>query len=93
VGLSRLRSLGCADGANFVTARQIDEVAASIIIEEGKTNVRLSWHPNFFGARSERVRICSYHGSLCLEREGKVGSSKRLLLCSGRDRHDPLAGA
>lgn len=42
VGLSRLRVLGCADGANFVTARQIDEVAASTIIEEGKTSVRLS---------------------------------------------------
>ena len=42
VGLSRLRELGCADGANFVTARQIDEVVAAIIIEEGKTSVRLS---------------------------------------------------
>jgi predicted nucleic acid-binding protein len=42
VGLSRLRALGCADGANFVTARQIDELAASIIIEEGRTSVRLS---------------------------------------------------
>jgi hypothetical protein len=42
VGLSRLRALGCADGANFVTARQIDEVAASAIIEEGKASVRLS---------------------------------------------------
>jgi hypothetical protein len=42
VGLSRLRELGCADGANFVTARQIDEVAATIILEEGKACVRLS---------------------------------------------------
>jgi len=42
VGLSRLRALGCADGANFVTARQIDDAVAAIIIEEGKTSVRLS---------------------------------------------------
>lgn len=42
VGLSRLRELGCADGANFVTARQIDEAVAAIIIEEGKPSVRLS---------------------------------------------------
>lgn len=42
VSLSRLRELGCADGANFVTARQIDEAVAAIIIEEGKTSVRLS---------------------------------------------------
>lgn len=42
VGLSRLRALGCADGANFVTARQIDEIAALSIIEEGEPSVRLS---------------------------------------------------
>ncbi|MDR3798239.1 MAG: GNAT family N-acetyltransferase [Terracidiphilus sp.] len=42
VGLSRLRELGCADGANFVTARQIDEGVAAIIIKEGRPNVRLS---------------------------------------------------
>ncbi len=42
VSLSRLRELGCADGANFVTARQIDQAATAIIIEEGKTSVRLS---------------------------------------------------
>jgi predicted nucleic acid-binding protein len=42
ITLSRLRELGCADGANFVTARQIDENAALSIIEEGKPNVRLS---------------------------------------------------
>jgi hypothetical protein len=42
ITLFRLRALGCADGANFVTARQIDENAALTIIEEGKTNVRLS---------------------------------------------------
>ncbi|HEY1903540.1 MAG TPA: GNAT family N-acetyltransferase [Terracidiphilus sp.] len=42
VGLLRLRALGCADGANFVTARQIDEAAAASIIEEGKISVRLS---------------------------------------------------
>ena len=42
IALSRLRALGCADGANFVTARQIDEAAALTIIEEGKPSVRLS---------------------------------------------------
>jgi hypothetical protein len=42
VSLSRLRALGCADGANFVTARRIDETSASTIIEEGKPSVRLS---------------------------------------------------
>ena len=42
IALSRLRALGCADGANFVTARQIDETAALSIIEEGKPSVRLS---------------------------------------------------
>jgi hypothetical protein len=42
VGLSRLRALGCVDGANFVTARRIDEGAAVSIIEEGKASVRLS---------------------------------------------------
>jgi predicted nucleic acid-binding protein len=41
VGLSRLRALGCADGANFVTARRIDESAAFAIIEEGKPSARL----------------------------------------------------
>jgi hypothetical protein len=42
IALARLRALGCADGANFVTARQIDEIAALSIIEEGKPSVRLS---------------------------------------------------
>lgn len=42
IGLSRLRALGCVDGANFVTARRIDEAAALTIIEEGKPSVRLS---------------------------------------------------
>ncbi|HUZ96767.1 MAG TPA: GNAT family N-acetyltransferase [Edaphobacter sp.] len=42
VELSRLRELGCADGTNFVTARQIEEATGSIIIEEGKGSVRLS---------------------------------------------------
>jgi ribosomal protein S18 acetylase RimI-like enzyme/predicted nucleic acid-binding protein len=42
VTLSRLRKLGCADGANFVTARRIGEGAATTIIEEGKPSVRLS---------------------------------------------------
>jgi hypothetical protein len=42
IGLSRLRALGCADRANFVTARQIDENAALSIIEEGEPSVRLS---------------------------------------------------
>lgn len=42
VGLSRLRALGCADGANFVTARRIDEAAGVSIIEEGRPSVRLS---------------------------------------------------
>lgn len=41
-GLSRLRELGCDDGTSFVTARQIGEHAASIIIEEGRGSVRLS---------------------------------------------------
>ncbi len=38
---NRLRTLGCMDGANFVTARQIGEDAAWAIIEQGKPNVRL----------------------------------------------------
>lgn len=42
VNLSRLRALGCADGANFVTARRIHEAAAVSIIEEGRPSVRLS---------------------------------------------------
>jgi hypothetical protein len=42
VALTRLRELGCDDGTSFVTARQIGEGAASIIIEEGKGSVRLS---------------------------------------------------
>jgi hypothetical protein len=42
INLARLRTLGCADGANFVTAKRIDEASASIIIEEGKPSVRLS---------------------------------------------------
>jgi hypothetical protein len=42
VGLSRLRALGCADGANFVTARRIEEAAALAIIQEGEPSVRLS---------------------------------------------------
>jgi len=41
IGLRRLRAMGCADGANFVTARRIDQSAAMAIIEEGKPNVRL----------------------------------------------------
>ncbi len=42
ISLTRLRALGCADGANFVTARQIDESAALSIIEEGKPSARMS---------------------------------------------------
>jgi ribosomal protein S18 acetylase RimI-like enzyme/predicted nucleic acid-binding protein len=42
VGLTRLRELGCVDGANFVTARRIEESTAWAIIEEGEPNVRLS---------------------------------------------------
>lgn len=42
VSLPRLRQLGCVDGANFVTARQIGETGALAIIEEGKLSARLS---------------------------------------------------
>lgn len=41
VPIRRLRQLRCMDGANFVTARQIDEAAAWTIIEEGHPSVRL----------------------------------------------------
>jgi predicted nucleic acid-binding protein/GNAT superfamily N-acetyltransferase len=42
VGLSRLRTLGCVDGTNFVTARRIEESAAFAIIQEGEPSVKLS---------------------------------------------------
>lgn len=40
--LSRLRALGCVDGANLVTARQIDGAAAMTVIEEGRPSAKLS---------------------------------------------------
>jgi hypothetical protein len=42
VVLSRLRALGCADGANLVTARQVDGAAAMTVIEEGRPSAKLS---------------------------------------------------
>jgi hypothetical protein len=41
IGLMRLRTLGCSDGTNFVTARRIDHTVALSIIEEGKPSVSL----------------------------------------------------
>jgi predicted nucleic acid-binding protein/GNAT superfamily N-acetyltransferase len=41
VPMARLRTLGCMDRANFVTARRISEAAACAIIEEGQPHVQL----------------------------------------------------
>jgi hypothetical protein len=40
VPMGRLRTLGCMDRANFVTARQISETAARAIMEEGQPSAQ-----------------------------------------------------